>query len=376
MPSPRLFLITFLFLILLSVPLASQETTPSLLPQTQPQTLPETQPETRPAAPDMPEFQGIDQWFNSSPLTRESLKGKVVLIDFWTYSCINCLRTIPTLKNWYQRYKGQGFVIIGVHSPEFDFERDPANVKMAVERLQIPYPVALDSRMATWTAFNNNVWPAHYFVDARGKVRHVHFGEGDTEKSEEVIRMLLAEAAPKKAEVPPATKGKKKGRRPETPPKVTTAPPPQQTLMPTPPQHVDFSQIKSPETYLGFLRRERLVTSGRPIELNEWMFEGAWRTEGERLFLKEGTGRLRFRFFATKVNLVIHPGTAPVQAVVRLDGQPVPPGKGGVDLLNGNLLITQPRMYELINLGVTGEEHTVEIEFLTPGVAVYAFTFG
>ena len=139
---------------------------------------------------------------------------------------------------------------------------------------------------------------------------------------------------------------------------------------------VDFSQIKSPETYLGFLRREHLVTSGRPIELNEWMTEGEWRTEGQRIFLKEGSGKIRFRFNATKVNLVIHPGSTPSQAIIRLDGQVVAPEKSGRDVNQGTLNIVEPRLYELINLGPKGEEHIVEIEFLTPGVSAYAFTFG
>jgi thiol-disulfide isomerase/thioredoxin len=311
----------------------------------------ETQPETQKPYPEMPEFQQISQWFNSPPLTKSSLKGKVVLVDFWTYSCINCIRTFPYLKNWYQKYKSQGFVIVGVHSPEFEFEKDPANVKMAIEKYKIPYPVALDNKMATWNAYNNNAWPAHYFVDLNGKIRHVHFGEGEYEKSEEVIRTLLAEKA-KTAAASPA--------KPETLP-----------------MNIDFSQIKSPETYLGFLRRERLVTSGRPLELNEWMFKGSWRTEGERIVLKEGTGKIRFRFNANKVNLVLHPGEIkPARAIVRLDGQVVPQKKAGKDVKAGNLEIVEPRLYELVNLGPKGEEHTIEIEFLTPGTAVYAFTFG
>lgn len=315
----------------------------------------ETQPETQKTYPDMPEFQQISQWLNSPPLTKASLKGKIVLVDFWTYSCINCIRTFPYLKDWYRKYKGQGFVIVGVHSPEFEFEKDPANVKMAIEKYKIPYPVALDNKMAIWNAYNNNAWPVHYFVDVNGKIRHVHFGEGEYEKSEEVIRKLLEEIPKKAAKAAPPT--------PET--------------RPTLPPNVDFSQIKSPETYLGFLRRERLVTSGRPLGLNEWMFEGSWRTEGERIVLKEGTGKIRFRFSANKVNLVIHPGEIkPARAIVRLDGQVVSQEKAGKDVKAGNLEIVEPRLYELINLSPKGEEHTVEIEFLTPGAAAYAFTFG
>lgn len=305
---------------------------------------------------EMPEFQGIDLWLNSSPLTRDVLKGKVVLVDFWTYSCVNCVRTLPYLKEWHKKYKDKGFVLIGVHSPEFEFEKDPANVKAAIQRFQIEYPVALDNRMATWAAYKNNVWPAHYFIDHAGKIRHIHLGEGDYDKSELLIQKLLtevAEAAAKKPETRPAEKP------------ISQIPP-----------NVDFFQIKSPETYLGLLRRERLVTSGRPIGLNEWTFDGKWRTEGERIVLAEGTGKIAFRFNATKVYLVMQPTAGGVQCVVKLDGQVVPTDKAGADVKNGAIMVTEPRMYELINLGARGSEHIVEIEFLNPGVAAYAFTFG
>src|SRR5579885_1527219 len=146
-------------------------------------------PEAAPAATpnvisDMPEFQGIDQWLNSQPLTKAQLKGKVVLVDFWTYSCINCLRTLPYLKDWYKKYQGKGLVIIGMHSPEFEFERNPDNVKAAIAQFKIPYPVALDNKMQMWTAYKNQAWPAHYLIDANGKIRSIHYGEGDYENTE------------------------------------------------------------------------------------------------------------------------------------------------------------------------------------------------
>jgi thiol-disulfide isomerase/thioredoxin len=311
--------------------------------------------ETKPASSltEMPEFVGIEGWLNSPPLTKASLKGKVVLVDFWTYTCVNCLRTLPYLKNWYAKYKDKGLVIVGVHSPEFEFEKEPANVKKAVEKYQIPYPIALDGKMATWTAYRNEAWPAHYFIDGSGRIRHVHLGEGEYAESEEWIKNLLSELKPDKKTVTPSTQ-------------------PTATILPD----TDFSQIKSPETYLGYLRQERRVTSGRSLDLNEWATEGKWRTEGERIVLTEGSGTIRFRFNANKVNLVMHPGAVPSQAIIRLDGQTVSKDKAGKDVVNGNLLINEPRMYELINLGSKGEEHTVEIEFLTPGVAAYAFTFG
>lgn|SRR3989338_1197438 len=324
----------------------SQETRP----ETQ-ITIQETQPQF---ISEMPDFQGIDRWFNSEPLTKTSLKGKVVLVDFWTYSCVNCLRTLPYLKEWHKKYKAKGLVIVGVHSPEFEFERDPANLKIAIDKLQIPYPVAMDNQMATWTAFKNSAWPAHYFIDGDGKIRQIHLGEGDYEKSEATIQKLLMERSTKATETtPPVLPG------------LTFLPP-----------NVDFAQIRSPETYLGFSRRERLITSGRPIELNEWNYDGKWRTEGERIFLTEGTGKIAFHFSATKVNIVLAPGGTPVSAIVKLDGQPIPKEKAGKDVQGGGVLITEPRMYELIYLGPKGEEHTIEIEFLNPGVGAYAFTFG
>jgi thiol-disulfide isomerase/thioredoxin len=366
---------------------------------------------------EMPEFIGIAGWLNSEALTKASLKGKVVLVDFWTYSCVNCVRTLPYLKEWYKKYKDRGLVIIGVHSPEFEFEKDPVNVKLAIQKFGIPYPVALDNQMATWAAYQNNVWPAHYFIDATGKVRHIHLGEGDYDKSEQMIQKLLmekdapkpesqpaesqpatmpaesmpAETAPAEsqtAETKPAPRGKK-GRKaaaaapaetkPATPAKPNPAPETKPVPMPALSKiapNVDFSQIKSPETYLGLLRRERLVTSGRPIELNEWMYDGKWRTEGDRIVLSEGTGKIYFRFNATKVNLVMAPTAGGVQVVIKIDGQPLAPDKGGADVKNGTIMVTEPRMYELINLGTQGSEHVIEIEFLNPGAAAYAFTFG
>lgn len=393
-----------LFLLVFHAPFQAQSQ------DTQPQTRPaETAPATSPAFPifmtppaappapppnpnvvsEMPEFQGIDQWFNSPPLTKADLKGKVVLVDFWTYSCINCLRTLPYLKDWHKKYKAKGLVIVGVHSPEFEFERDPLNVKAAIDKHQILYPVALDNKMQTWAAYKNQAWPAHYFVDANGKIRHIHYGEGDYQNSEATIQKLLMERSYKKSagggetqtlETQPAGRKGKKGRKAAVVSKPASAgggetQPALPPLTHLPP-NVDFSQIKTPETYMGFLRRERLVTSGRPIEFNEWMADGIWRTEGERIFLTEGMGKIQFRFFATKVNVVMKSDGAPVSAIVLLDGQPLPKEKAGKDVQGAGFLVTEPRLYELINLGEKGEEHVIEIQFLGPGVGVYAFTFG
>ena len=369
----RIVLLILLILQVRNVAVAETlpETKPETLSETRPETRPETQPESRPETrkvyPDMPEFQGIESWFNSEPLTKASLKGQVVLVDFWTYTCINCIRTLPVLKEWYRKYKDRGLVIIGVHSPEFSFEQESANIRKAIDRFNIPYPIASDSQMLTWRAYENNAWPAHYFIDANGKIRGVHVGEGDEAASETLIQSLLAE-------IP--SKNQRKAGKPA----------------PTPPQNfepVDFSQIHSPETYTGFVRRERLITSGRPLELNEWNYEGSWELDRESLFLKSGTGKIRFHFYANKVNLVIHPSPKrpdkkepsttnpdkPMSALIRLDGQVVSPAQSGKDVTGGQLLITEPRLYELIRLP-QGEEHTIEIEFLNPGISVYAFTFG
>jgi len=322
----------FCFSLLSFHSLSSQETQKS----------PETQPETQKTLPDMPEFQGITQWFNSSPLTKESLKGKVVLVDFWTYTCINCIRTLPHLKEWYRKYKDKGLVIIGVHSAEFEFEKDPKNIQMAIDKYKISYPVANDSKMSTWTAYKNNVWPAHYFIDVNGKIQKVHLGEGSYEESEKLIQELLKEKIkvsggtretdirhPEYREGSPENSGGRFFRYAQNDNKMTG---------PETRENIDFSQIKSPETYLGFLRRERLVTSGRPLKLNEWNFEGEWRTEGERIVLKEGTGKIRFHFNATKVNLVLHPGSIPVKAVIRMDGQILPSEKSRFKLMRLHLV--------------------------------------
>lgn len=316
---------------------------------------PKTSNSTLPILGDMPEFVGIEGWINSPPLTKKDLQGKVVLIDFWTYSCINCLRTLPHLKQWYSQYKDQGFVIIGIHSPEFDFEKKPENVKKGVEKFGIPYPIALDSQMKTWDIYNNYAWPAHYFVDYRGRIRYKHFGEGKYEESEKVIRELLAEIPQNKNKsqiFPPIGL---KTEQAQTP---------------------DFSQILSFETYLGSDRRTHFIPNAQNLLLNEWSLTGDWKTESERIILQSTPGSILFRFHAAKANLVLHPANAPIEAIVKIDGKIVSHSQAGRDVKNGRLIVDEPRLYELINLGDKGAQHTIEIEFLSPGVAAYAFTFG
>ncbi len=302
----------------------------------------------------LPELPGIELWLNSKPLTGDDLKGKVVLVDFWTYTCINCLRTFPHLKSWYEKYKIYGLEIIGVHSPEFDFEKNPENVKKAIQNHGLPYPIALDNKMATWTLFNNQYWPAHYLFDADGKLRDTHFGEGNYEKTEAMIRRLLIE------------KSKNPNLFLE----------PAKTL----PTGVDFSEIHTPETYLGFERARHYVTAKTKLELNDWTYEGQWKQDPDRILLEKGMGKIVIRFKATQVNLVLRPGdrqnNRPIQAVIKLDGRRVQPALSGKDVHNSILNITESRLYELISIGKKAEEHFLEIEFLAPGASAYAFTFG
>ena len=256
----------------------------------------------------MPELAGATGWLNSKPLTREGLRGKVVVIDFWTYSCINCLRAIPYVNAWYRHYKDAGLVIIGVHSPEFAFEKDTANVRQAVEKFKISYPVALDSDMAVWKAFNNRFWPAHYFVDAQGKIRGHHFGEGKYARSERTIRNLLTEAGVENLPDPlddAAGEG------------VSAA--------------ADSANVASPETYLGFQRAENFQSPGSfarngvksyelpaRLALNQWALGGRWKVSGERSALEAAPGRIVFRFRARDLHLVLGPG-----AQNKTNGKPV-----------------------------------------------------
>jgi len=316
----------------------------------------------------MPELAGATGWLNSKPLTRESLRGKVVVIDFWTYSCINCLRAIPYVNAWYRHYKDAGLVIIGVHSPEFAFEKDSANVRQAVEKFKISYPVALDSDMTLWKAFNNRFWPAHYFIDAQGKIRGHHFGEGKYARSERTIRNLLTEAGVKNLPDPlddAAGVG------------VSAA--------------SDSANVASPETYLGFERAENFQSPGSfarnavkdyqlpaRLSLNQWAFGGRWKVSGERSALEAAPGRIMFRFRARDLHLVLGSGAdrKPVRFKVLLDGKP-PGGDHGMDVdAQGAGTVREQRLYQLIRQKGAVEEHEFTIEFLDPHVEAYSFTFG
>lgn len=346
-------------------------------------------PGTQPAAPPMmmmaagqagaplpvegtlPTLGGATGWLNSPPLSREQLHGKVVLIDFWTYSCINCLRAMPFVHEWAQRYRDHGLVVIGVHTPEFAFERDPRNVMKAVQQLKVEYPVALDNQYAIWRAFNNRYWPAHYFVDAQGNIRGHQFGEGNYAHSEQVIRRLLVEAG--QTELPPP------------------ADPAAADLQGVATQ-ADMGNLRSPETYLGHARAEQFASPGgqradaafgytlpSTLALNQWGLSGQWRLNDEAAQLQQAGGRIAFQFHARDLHLVLAPGEdgKPVRFRVLLDGKPLPAADAGTDVAaDGTGTVNEHRLYQLVRQRGTIGPHRFEIEFLDAGVQAYAFTFG
>ncbi len=310
--------------------------------------------DTLPIEGALPPLDGAVQWLNSPPLTAEALKGKVVLVDFWTYSCINCLRTLPYVKAWAEKYRDQGLVVIGVHAPEFAFERDVNNVTKAMKDLGITYPVAIDNNYKIWRAFNNQYWPAHYFADAKGQIRYHHFGEGDYAESERVIQQLLHEAGAKNVAgglIEADAKG------------VQQAP--------------DLNEVQSPETYLGLQRAENFVKSG-PLALNNWTLEGQWNVGGQQVTLDQAGGRIVYRFHARDLHLVLGPGAdgKPVRFKVTIDGQ-APGDAHGADVApDGSGTVTEQRLYQLVRQSGAVQDRTFTIEFLDPNVAAYAFTFG
>jgi thiol-disulfide isomerase/thioredoxin len=313
----------------------------------------------------LPSLDGLGPWFNSPPLTNQQLKGKVVLIDFWTYSCINCLRTLPYLKAWDSKYRKDGLVIIGVHAPEFAFEREPANVAKAVQDLGIRYPVALDNRYILWNALHNQYWPAHYFVDGEGRIRYFHHGEGEYAMSERVIRQLLAEAghAP--------TQGMAQERA--TGAQAAAA----------------FNEIGSPETYIGYYRADRFASpggllhdaprsyAGTPLALNRWSFDGSWIDNRQSARSVAPGASISFRFHARDLHMVLGSVTGkPVRFRVTVDGRS-PAADAGVDVsADGSGTVTGQRLYQLIRQKGSVRDRTFTITFLDPGVEAFSFTFG
>ncbi|WP_322084821.1 cytochrome c biogenesis protein DipZ [Burkholderia sp. BCC1972] len=330
-----------------------------------------TTPSALPVEGTLPSLDGAVQWLNSPPLTAAGLRGKVVLVDFWTYSCINCLRTLPYTNAWARKYAPYGLVVIGVHAPEFAFERDIGNVKKAVHDLGIDYPVAIDNGYSIWRAFNNEYWPAHYFIDAQGRVRHHHFGEGEYAQSERAIQSLLAEAGhPEALNVPLGIAG--------APAKGALA-------------AADSADVRSPETYVGYARAESFASPGGAVrdavhrydaparpDLNDWGLAGTWNVGGERASLAAPDGRIVYRFHARDLHLVLGPGAngQPVRFRVTLDGA-APGAAHGADVdAQGYGTVTGQRLYQLVRQPGAIADRTFAIEFLDAGVDAYAFTFG
>jgi thiol-disulfide isomerase/thioredoxin len=310
----------------------------------------------------LPGFGGATEWLNSPPLTAAELRGKVVLVDFWTYTCINWLRTLPYIRAWAEKYKEHGLVTIGVHTPEFSFEHEVDNVRWATQDMSVEYPVAIDSDYAVWSAFDNHYWPALYFVDAEGQIRHHHFGEGAYEQSEAMIQQLLGDDS---GLVSVAGRGAEAA--------------------------ADWTSLKSPENYLGHDRTENFASPGGAVlnerrvyaaparlKLNQWALSGEWTMESEATVLNERNGQIRNRFHARDLHLVMGPATGepPVRFRVLIDGES--PGAAHGDDVDeqGHGTATEQRLYQLIRQRDRIAEHTFEITFLDPGVEVYAFTFG
>jgi len=317
----------------------------------------------------LPQLNGAVEWLNTAPLTAQQLKGKVVLVDFWTYSCINCLRSMPYVKAWAEKYRDQGLVVIGVHAPEFAFERDIGNVRKAVKDLGITYPVAVDNDYAIWRAFGNQYWPAHYLIDAKGQIRHHHFGEGEYAQSEQAIQQLLEEAGRKNVVNTVVSAEGAQGVQ----------------------QASDMGQVASPETYLGYERaqnfaspesqaadKSRSYTAPAQPALNQWGLAGNWLSQPDQVTLSQGTGRIVYRFHARDLHLVLGPDKngKPVRFRVTIDG--AAPGRNhGADVAaDGSGTINGQRLYQLVRQSGSIGDHTFSIEFLDPGVQAYAFTFG
>jgi thiol-disulfide isomerase/thioredoxin len=322
-----------------------------------------------PVEGEIPSLAGATLWLNSPPLNALDLRGKVVLVDFWTYSCINCLRALPYVEGWYRKYKDHGLVVIGVHAPEFAFEKNADNVSRAVADLKIDYPVALDNDYAIWQAFNNQYWPAHYFIDAQGRIRAHHFGEGNYRESEAIIRTLLIAAGNR--DLPPAGTS-------QAPAVGVQAPP-------------DSAHDQSPETYVGYHRAQNFASPGgfaqdqphayaapSELRLNQWALGGSWDVDREKAVLGAAPGKIEFRFYARDLHLVLGPGKdgKPVHYRVTLDGA-APAGNHGADTdTNGDGVIDTQRLYQLIRQSDGVGEHLFSIEFLDSGVQAYSFTFG
>jgi thiol-disulfide isomerase/thioredoxin len=316
----------------------------------------------------MPAIVTTAEWLNSTPLAPAELRGKVVLVDFWTYTCINWLRTLPYVRAWSEKYRNHGLVVIGVHSPEFEFERDIDNVRRAVTDMHISYPVAIDSNHATWRAFNNNYWPALYFADAQGRIRHTYFGEGDYEKAERVIQQLLIESGAKNVATDLVVVN---GQGAEA--------------------AADWRNLQSPENYFGYERTEKFASTEDAtlnarraytlpvrLRLNHWAVAGDWTMMRHAMVINKSHGRMQYRFHARDLHLVMGPSNAGsrIRFRVLIDGLP-PAADHGSDVdADGNGIATEQRLYQLIRQTSPIKERQFQIEFLDAGMELFAATFG
>jgi thiol-disulfide isomerase/thioredoxin len=316
----------------------------------------------------LPSFDGATGWLNSPPLTATDLSGKIILVNFWTYTCINWLRQLPYLRAWAEKYADHSLIVIGVHTPEFSFEHDLGNVRRAVRDMRIDYPVAADNDYTVWTAFDNHYWPALYFADTQGRIRHHHFGEGGYQQSEMVIQQLLVEAGTTDHDhelVSVEARGLEAA--------------------------ADWASLRSPENYTGYARTENFASPDGPVRgkphaygiparlgLNQWALSGDWTMEEEAATLNAANGQLACRFHARDLNLVMGPAapTTPARFRVALDGQPPREGHGADVDSDGNGTLTQQRVHQLIRQPGAVTDRTFEITFLDPGAQAYCFTFG
>jgi thiol-disulfide isomerase/thioredoxin len=316
----------------------------------------------------MPSFDGATGWLNSPPLTPATLRGKVVLVEFWTYSCINWLRTLPYVRTWAEKYKKQGLVVIGVHTPEFEFERIVDNIRWATKHMRIDYPIAIDSNYAIWRAFRNNAWPAFFFVDAKGNIRHQHNGEGEYDLSERTIQKLLSEngiGGVSRDLVTVNAQG------------AEAAP--------------DWGNLRSPEIYVGYERtqnfsspggaapdKSRVYAAPSQLRINHWALAGDWTVGKQAAKLNKPYGRIAFSFYARDLHLVMGPAAPGISRRFRIfiDGQ-APRAAHGSDVdEQGHGMVTEQRLYQLIRQPKVIVERRFEIEFLDSGVEAFSFTFG
>jgi thiol-disulfide isomerase/thioredoxin len=321
-----------------------------------------------PVEDDLPSLAGATGWLNSEPLTTSSLRGRPVLVEFWTFTCINWIRTLPYVRSWYEKYRRDGLVVLGVHTPEFEVERDVEYVRRAARQMRMDYPIAIDSEYTIWRAFGNQYWPALYFADADGRIRHHRFGEGEYEYSEIVIQLLLKAAGAREVS---GTLASVDARGVEAP--------------------ADWDELRSPETYIGYAQAENFASRGSTswdqpqeyslpdaLQLNQWALAGDWSVGRQAAVLNASGGQIAYRFHARDLHLVMAPARD-VQRVrfrVLLDGDP-PGAAHGIDTdEHGEGSVTGPGLYQLIRQRTPVAEHTFEITFLDPGVEGYVFTFG